>query len=155
MNLSQQLAKHFRAVHFGGNWTDVNLKDVLADVTWQEANTKVQNLNTILALSFHVSYFVSGVLEVFNHRPLVIRDKYSYDHPAIQSEEEWTAMRHDIFEYAETLATHIEAIPEKQLWDYFVDKKYGNYFENINGIIEHTHYHLGQISLIKKMIRSK
>ena len=26
---------------------------------------------------------------------------------------------------------------------------------NINGIIEHTHYHLGQIALIKKLVREK
>ena len=50
MKTTQQLAKHFRDVHFGGNWTFVNLKDSLADVTWQEATTKLQaNLSTVKA----------------------------------------------------------------------------------------------------------
>ena len=31
-------------------------------------------------------------------------------------------------------------------------EKYGNYFRNLTGIIEHLHYHLGQIVLIKKLI---
>lgn len=33
MNVTTQIAKHFREVHFGGNWTDVYLKETLADVT--------------------------------------------------------------------------------------------------------------------------
>jgi len=34
MTLIEQIAKHFRDVYFGGNWTAVNLKDTLADVSW-------------------------------------------------------------------------------------------------------------------------
>jgi hypothetical protein len=34
----------------------------------------------------------------------------------------------------------------------FVDEKYGSYLRNIEGVIEHSYYHLGQISLIRKMI---
>ena len=36
MNLPFQIAKHFREVYFGGNWTSSNLKDNLADVDWQQ-----------------------------------------------------------------------------------------------------------------------
>ncbi|SDR98765.1 hypothetical protein SAMN04515667_1149 [Formosa sp. Hel1_31_208] len=154
MSVSAHLAKHIRAVHFGGNWTSINLKDLLFDVTWQEATTKVQNLNTILALTYHVSYYVTGVLEVFQNRPLEIRDKFSYNHPSISSGADWRHMLDTIYKNAETLAQHIEAIPESQIWEDFVDAKYGNYFSNINGIIEHTHYHLGQIAVIKKLLRT-
>ena len=56
------------------------------------------------------------------------------------------------FNQAETFAALIEIVPEKKLWEDFTDKKYGNYYRNLNGVIEHTHYHLGQIVLIKKMI---
>jgi len=34
----------------------------------------------------------------------------------------------------------------------FVDEKYGTYLRNIEGVIEHCYYHLGQISLIKKLV---
>jgi hypothetical protein len=33
--------------------------------------------------------------------------------------------------------------------------KYGNYYRNLHGIIEHTHYHLGQIVLIKKLLKRR
>jgi len=35
-----------------------------------------------------------------------------------------------------------------------MEEKYGNYYRNFHGIIEHCHYHLGQIVLIKKMLLS-
>ena len=34
----------------------------------------------------------------------------------------------------------------------FVDEKYGTYLRNIDGMIEHAYYHLGQVVLIKKLL---
>ena len=155
MTIAQQLAKHFRGVHFGGNWTNSNVKDQLADVTLEVAKTKVHNLNTILALTFHMGYYVTGVLEVFNDRPLLIKDKFSYNYPDITTETQWRQLIETLLLNAETLAQHIELLTEEQLKQDFTDAKYGNYFSNINGIIEHTHYHLGQIALIKKILTQK
>ena len=53
---------------------------------------------------------------------------------------------------AENFAGLVEQLPEHKLWEDFTDKKYGNYYSNIHGIIEHNHYHLGQIVLIKKIL---
>ncbi len=55
MNIPAQIAKNLREVHFGGNWTAVNLKDQLADVTWEQATTPVAFFNTIAALVFHLN----------------------------------------------------------------------------------------------------
>ena len=52
MELNKEVAKHLREVHFGENWTDVNLKDALTGVTWEDANIKIYNLNTIASLVF-------------------------------------------------------------------------------------------------------
>ena len=41
MTLPQQLAKHLREVHFGGNWTSVNLKDSLQDISWEQATDEI------------------------------------------------------------------------------------------------------------------
>jgi hypothetical protein len=152
MALPKQIAKHFRDVHFGGNWTVSNLKDNLSDVTWQQATTEVHFLNTIAVLTFHVNYFVSAALEVLEGRPLNANDKFSFDHPPINTEEDWKKMLDKVFSDAEKFASLVEHLPEEKLWEDFTDKKYGNYYRNIHGIIEHTHYHLGQIAIIKKML---
>lgn len=43
-------------------------------------------------------------------------------------------------------------MPDQKLEEVFVEEKYGTYLRNIEGVIEHSYYHLGQISLIKKLI---
>jgi hypothetical protein len=53
---------------------------------------------------------------------------------------------------AENFEILIEQLPESKLGETFFDEKYGTYYRNLHGIIEHTHYHLGQIVLIKKII---
>ncbi|MCB0595975.1 MAG: hypothetical protein H6557_25915 [Lewinellaceae bacterium] len=53
---------------------------------------------------------------------------------------------------AEKFADHVENMPDEKLEEVFVDEKYGTYRRNIEGVIEHSYYHLGQISLIRKMI---
>jgi hypothetical protein len=68
MNLTAQIAKHFNSVHFGGNWTAVNLKEALTDVDWQQATTKVHSFNTIAALVYHINYYVSVVIESVKER---------------------------------------------------------------------------------------
>lgn len=152
MNTSQQIAKHFRDVHFGGNWTYSNLKDNLAGVTWQQATMQVYGLNTIATLVYHMHYFVAAVLEVLEGRPLNAHDKYSFDHPPIRSEADWQQMLDKVWADAERFVSLVERLPEQQLWEHLADEKYGSYYRNLHGIIEHTHYHLGQIAVIKKIL---
>jgi len=152
MNLTTQIAKHFRDVHFGGNWTSVNLKEALAGVNWQQATTKIYSLNTIATLVFHINYYVSAVTEVLQGEPLTAHDKYSFDLPPIESQEDWEKLLNKTWSDAETFVKLIEQLPESKLGETFSDEKYGNYYRNIHGIVEHTHYHLGQIVLIKKIL---
>jgi hypothetical protein len=152
MNLSQQTAKHFRDVHFGGNWTSVNLKDTLADISWQQAVTKVDDFNTIAALVYHMNYYVSAVLKVLQGQPLSASDKFSFDLPPIQNEADWENLLHKTWTDAENFASLLELLPESCFGEIFTDEKYGTYYRNMHGIIEHIHYHLGQIVIIKKLL---
>jgi hypothetical protein len=152
MDLTEQLAKHFREIHFGGNWTWSNLKDNLADVTWQQATTQVYSLNTIASLVFHINYYVSAVLKVLEGEALDAQDKYSFDLPPIQSKEDWERLLNKTWADAEEFTKLVKQLPESKLWETFSEEKYGHYYRNIHGLIEHTHYHLGQIALIKKIL---
>ena len=152
MSLSTQIAKHFRDVHFGGNWTSVNLKETLADVTWEQATTKIYTFNTIAILVYHMNYYVSAVLKVLQGESLDAHDKYSFDLPPIQSQEDWENLLNKTWIDAEKFASSVEQLPDSKLDEIFSDEKYGNYYRNLHGIIEHMHYHLGQIVLIKKIL---
>jgi hypothetical protein len=152
MSLTAHIAKQFRAAYDGGNYTGVALKESLAGVTWQQATTKINSFNTIASLVYHVNYYVSAMLEVLQGRPLNAHDKYSFDCPPIQSQQDWEKLLSKTWADADTFASLVEQLPENKLAENFSDKKYGTYYRNLNGVIEHIHYHLGQIVLIKKLI---
>lgn len=154
LSLPKHIAKHFREVHFGGNWTTSNLRDQLKDVTWQQATTQVYALNTIATLLNHISYYVPILVKVLEGGPLEGKDELSFAHPPINSEEDWRKMVETALGNAERLAGLMEQVPESRLWEDFTDKKYGIYYRHLHGIIEHTHYHLGQIAVIKKIIQA-
>lgn len=153
MKYSIQIANRFREVLLNGRWiANTNYKDQLSKVTWQQAIHKVGNLNTIAALAYHINYYLAGVLNVFEGGDLEIRDKYSFDLPPIESQEDWDKLLDEMWINAEKFAHHIELMTDEQLTQPFVNEKYGAYYRNIEGMTEHAYYHLGQIVLIKKLI---
>ena len=153
--LSVQIARHIRELHFGENWTDVSLKALVEDLNWKEANIKVYNFNTIASLVFHINYYINAVLKVLQNKPLDARDKYSFDLPPVNSKKDWDLLLAKTWEEAEDFAKLIEKLSDQELWSIMLDEKYGTYYRNFQGIIEHSHYHMGQIALIKKIIREK
>ena len=60
-----------------------------------------------------------------------------------------------IWPEVETFCQRIEQLPDNLIFEDFTDGKYGIYFRNLIGIVEHTHYHAGQIALIRKILKQK
>jgi len=156
MTEAQQLANRFREVFLNGTWiANTNYKDILSDVTLEQATTKIGDLNTIALLTCHINYYVAGVLQVYRGGDLEIRDKFSFDFVAPKSEDEWQQIIQNLIDNSETFASQIDGFSEAKLRDVFVKEDYGNYRRNVDGMIEHAYYHLGQISLIKKIVKQK
>lgn len=152
MKTSQQLAKHIREIYFGDNWTASNFIEHITDVTWQQATTKVYTLNTIAALVFHINYYIRGILNVLQGGPLETQDNLSFEHPPVNSMLEWENLLQKTLTDAKKFADAVEELPDSKLEETFVEEKNGNYYRNIQGVIEHSYYHLGQIVIIKKII---
>jgi len=153
MTRNLALANRLREVLLNGKWiANTNFKEQVLNVSWEQAIQKVDNLNTIALLTFHINYYLQGLLNVFKGGNLEIRDKYSFDLPEIKSETDWNTLVNTFLSNAELFVTHVEQMADSTLDEPFVDEKYGSYLRNIEGVIEHSYYHLGQISLIKKMI---
>lgn len=154
METAKELANRFREVFLNGKRVAfINYNSVLADVTFQEATTKIGTLNTIAALTFHVNYYVAGVLQVLEGGTLDIRDKYSYNMPVISEKSQWENMRDTLISNCDKFASQIDMLSNELLAKPFVKEEYGDYQLNMNMMIEHGYYHLGQIALLKKMVR--
>lgn len=153
MENTKQIAKRFREVILNGTWVaNTNFKDQLSNLDWKIATTEIKSLNTIAILAQHIHYYINGINLVFEGGTLDIRDQFSFDFPAMQSQKDWETFLSRFWNDAETFAAMIEQMPDEKLKQVFVDEKYGTYQRNIDGMIEHSYYHLGQIVLLKKMI---
>ncbi len=153
MTRNLAIANRLREVLLDGKWiANTNFKEQIESVSWQQAIQKVDNLNTIALLTFHINYYLAGILNVFNGGTLDIQDKYSFDLPEITTEQDWMKLVNDFLSNSEKFVKHVEKMNDNALDQTFVDEKYGSYLRNIEGVIEHSYYHLGQVSLIKKMI---
>lgn len=151
--MSVQLASRFREVILNGTWiANTNFKDQLSDVTWEQATQKVGSLNTIAALTSHIDYYIAGILKVLKGGTLDIRDRFSFDFPPVQSQEDWEVVKNQLWDDAEEFGRLVGQLTGEMLEADFVDPKYGSYHRNIDAMIEHSYYHLGQVVLIRKLL---
>ncbi len=153
MERNKDLANRLNEVLLNGRWiANTNYKSQIESVPWEQATQKIGTLNTIASLTFHVNYYLAGIINVFKGGGLEIRDKYSFDIPPIESETDWERLMNEFIVNSEVFVKEVANLTDSKLDEPFVDEKYGTYLRNIEGVIEHSYYHLGQISLIKKMI---
>lgn len=153
MKRSEFIANRLREVLLNGYWiANTNYQEQLLSITWEQARHQVADLNTIAVLTYHINYYLVGILNVFKGGPLEIKDQYSFDLPPIQSEEDWKKLVEEFLVNSAAFADEVAQIPDKKLDQLFVNEKYGTYLRNIEGVIEHSYYHFGQIVLIKKLI---
>lgn len=153
MARNKDLADRVREVLISGHWiANVNFREIIESLDKEQATTRIADINTIALLTFHLNYYLAGLINVFKGGSLDIRDKYSFDLPEVRSEDHWKALVSEFISNAGIFADWVENMDETILDQPFVDPKYGTYQRNIEGIIEHSYYHLGQASLIRKMI---
>ncbi len=155
MTTSQHLAKHLKEFVSGPNTTGVCLKDHLDDITLKEANKAIYGLNTIAKLVYHINYYIEAVSGVLDGEPLTAKDIYSYDAPVLENEEAWKLRLDTLYRNLDRCAAQAAALSDKELKSDFVLEKYGSYERNLMGLLEHSHYHFGQIVILKKIIRQQ
>ncbi len=149
----KHLSERFREVMLDGAFVaGTNFKAQLSVVQWEQAIQQIGPLNTIAVLTSHIHYYIAGVLEVLEGGTLNIKDKYSFDFPLITSQLDWENVLEKLWLDAGKFAVAVSPMSEQALNEDFSGKKYGTYQRNIDAMIEHCYYHLGQIVLIKKLI---
>jgi uncharacterized damage-inducible protein DinB len=155
MNLTHIIAQHILEVYQGGNWTEVNVKETLQNVTYEEAiEITPASPNSIAALMHHLSFYNEVVLQRLNGVEPVIDEMNGFDVPFIFNETGWQHLKERCFETAGNLAEAVRQLPEEKL-EKLTPGGYSTYYKTLHGIAEHVHYHLGQMLLIKKLVKQK
>jgi len=152
MNRSQFIGRRLSEVYLDGHWVaNTNYKEQLSSLHWQQATQQVGQLNTIALLTYHINYYLRGLLQVLNGAALEIKDKYSFDNPPVTNENDWQVLSAELFSNAEKFVAAVAQLPDEKMDEHFVDPQYGTWYRNLEVVVEHSYYHLGQISLIRKL----
>ena len=154
MKITSLIAKHIKEVFDGTNWTEIGIADTVADLTFEEATTATQaSRNTIASLVYHVKFYNDVVLQRLHGVSPHINDANGFDMPELKIEGEWKQLIADAHQSFERLAAAAENFPEDRLEELTPNGE-SSYYKNMHGIAEHAHYHLGQMVILKKLIRS-
>lgn len=153
MTIPEAIAQHALEVHEGNNWTEVDLAHTLRDVTWVEAVTQTPaSPNTIAAVVRHLAYWNRVMARRAQGLATEVGPANGFDGPALQSEADWGALRADLLQSGHELATAMRSFPEARLAEPIIPK-YSSAYKNLQGAVEHLHYHLGQLVLLKNLVR--
>jgi hypothetical protein len=153
MKTTEFIAQHITEVFEGGNWTDVNMKDTLADVNHKEATTVTRaSYNTMAALVHHIAFYNEVVLKRLQGINPVISDANGFDFPAIRNEEDWKKLKERCFRSAHELANAVRNFPVEALEEPTITG-HSTHYKTLHGVAEHAHYHLGQVVLLRKLVK--
>jgi len=156
MEITEAIAQHLLDVHYGENWTDVWIRSALEDVTLAEAaQITAASPNTIAALLHHITFYNNVILARLQGVDPYVGDPNGFDVPVLEGQASWEKQKSDNLLSAQRLADAIRKVPDEVLdRPILKEKASSSYYRQLHGVIEHAHYHLGQIVLLKKLLRN-
>jgi len=151
MDIKSLIAQHVIEAHEGGNWTSNSIKETLQDVSLSAAtNVTAASQNTIAAILHHLSYWNRVMIQRIAGIAVEIPDSNGFDVPAITTDQEWKALQEDNIKSAHELASAIRAVDPEDLTSPILPG-YSSTYKNLQGTVEHIHYHLGQMTMLKRL----
>ncbi len=152
MENSQELGYRLKEVLLTGRWiANTNLQEQLTSISAENAVQCISGCNSIAALTYHLLYYLKGLLAVLQGGSLDIRDADSFNMPTLHNDEDWKALVSEFVNTATNFIFWVSKMDQNQLDGPFVEPKYGTWRRNLEGVIEHSYYHLGQIVLLRKL----
>lgn len=153
MKITERIAEHLLQIFEGDNWTDVWISETIKDIDHMEAQqVTAASGNTIAALLHHLWYWNKIMLQRLQGNNPSIPGVNGFDVKPNLDEAEWQQLKEQTHQSFIELADAIKKFPEEKL-----DESYSatgsSYYKNFQGTVEHAHYHLGQIVMLKHLVK--
>ncbi len=150
MKETKRITKLLEDIYEGSPWIDVNLTDTLKNISAEQAAKKVsQQWNTIWEIVNHLINWRLNVLQRIQDKVLASPGDNYFAPVKDVSEEAWQNTLKRLEDSQQQWMLALKKFKKKDL-----EKTYsGNgmsYYEQIQGIVQHDAYHLGQIVLLAK-----
>jgi uncharacterized damage-inducible protein DinB len=155
MKITDLIAQHVLEVHEGNNWTEVDVLSTLKDVSLKEATTRSKaSTNSIASLVYHLTYWNRVIVKRSHGIFVASTEDNGFSGPVLHDEEDWNLLKADNIASAHELANAIRNFDEAAL-ELPILPEHATAYKNLQGSVEHVHYHLGQIVILKQLIRAE
>lgn len=149
---SARIADQLRRAFRGDAWHGPSLLDLLAEITPEQARARpMRSVHNIWELVLHIDVYLQVGFDATQGTPMPKLYGTEKDWPALtdDSAKEWFDAQDRLFQNAEKLAQAIEEFDKAKLRDIAPGRSYDFYYL-FHGIVQHSLYHAGQISMLKK-----
>lgn len=151
MSEVERLLDQLKRAYEGEAWHGPSLRAILDGVTAaQAARRPVAAAHTIWELVLHISAWESAVLTRLGGRYVSEPDEGDFPAVTDTSDGAWQAALAQLDATHRKLRDAVSRLDDERLNQRLAEGKPTAYF-TINGVIQHTLYHAGQIVLLKKM----
>lgn len=137
---------------YGHNWAEVNLQLILDNITDTQANLKVPGFkNSIHQIAQHLiadTRVVTQRLEGINYQ-LSDDENWIPDHKI--KDLNWQETRSKLLESPQLLIEKLQTVDDAYLNNEII-KGYSTVYVTLHGYIQHSYYHIGQISVMAKIL---
>jgi uncharacterized damage-inducible protein DinB len=150
----QHLTDTIRRAYEGDAWHGPSLSEVLEGIDAVRASEKIGDAHTIWELTLHITAWLDIVRrrlegEKLDDSNLTMRDDWP-PAPKEVTEAKWAETKDALEQASRKLLETVKSFPESKLEDQVLGRDY-SYSVMLHGAAQHSLYHAGQISLLKKI----
>jgi uncharacterized damage-inducible protein DinB len=154
MKIINLIAEHIKQVYEGDNWTSISIAETVNDVSWQQAQQHTAaSPNTIASILHHLYYWNGILMQRLEGNNPSIPEANGFDAGELNDETDWNELKEITHQSFIQLADAVKNFPEEKLKVTYAEGK-SSFYKNMQGVVEHAHYHLGQIVIIKKLLQA-
>lgn len=146
-------ANELRKAYYGDAWHGNSVSAILALVNKDQIFTRpIPNVHSIAEIVLHLTSWTEEVYSRLDGS--IAKEPENDGWPKVKEEtmQEWNAILSE-FRLANEKLLHLAMEISEDQWGSAVQQETGtrlNYFELLNGLVQHHAYHAGQISLLLK-----
>jgi uncharacterized damage-inducible protein DinB len=150
MSEVKRLLSQLKRAYEGEAWHGPALTHILTGITAEQAARRpIPSSHTIWELLLHISAWESAVISRIEGRYTAEPDEGDWPVVADTSETAWQATLAKLDATHHKLRDAVSRFEDERLHERLAEGKESAFFA-INGVIQHTLYHAGQIVLLKK-----
>lgn len=137
---------------YGNNWAEINVNEIFNGINDEIANKKMASFNnTIHQIALHIlatEFVIIKRLQGINH---ILKKEEDWVPIDELNTIKWTDTRRAIANSKKEIILELNKKSDSDLNKPIIEN-YSTLYDTIQGHIQHSYYHIGQISIIKTLI---